>query len=137
MCAWGFRADDPATPEADNQPLFDAEPWEWQELDLVLVGGPDGPVTQLVYAALDCNPDTVGPVLVPDEAVRKCAERLHRISPSQFAPLEKFVADCLHSFMPGGALRAYEEAIRKTQELRAFIESAMERGHRLWFWVAA
>lgn len=111
----------------DTDDSFDAEPWGWDELDLVLVGKAKGPVSKLCASA-SSEPK------VDTKALRKCADELAKIETIPAVSSKKFARECSHSMDLGDEQEVLDEATEAAERLRDFITRAGKRGWHLRFW---
>jgi len=142
---WRLQKVDPIT----NEPVVGEEPFDpWAfdmgEIDLLLVGKYEGPISELMTAPDDesaedqeFDPEAAAmpSVVLPPSVVQRCAKRLAAIPRDRFTSLETVSKDCFHSTLPGEEQSFYNDLIELTELLRAFIEDAAAQGYALEYWL--
>jgi len=134
MC-WGLCAIDPTTLEPIDGQGHDFDPGglAWQELDLLLVGNYEGPVTQLIYAAEQIADEKT---ILTEAVIAECAAWLSRIPPDEFASLDVYIKESMHSSLPGNEQRDYLGDIDTVKQFRTLIEIASRLNCKLLLWAA-
>jgi hypothetical protein len=137
---WGLMRVDETTND-DLEEEFQAEPWDPWELDLVLLGKTTakGPVTKLCESVPEDPASREGfssaqMLVVPIQAIQKCAERLGKIERFPVVSAAEFARYCTHSIQEGDEQAAVDDVAERVRKFRDFIFRAVSQRWKLRFW---
>ncbi len=123
---WGLVRFDNLTGE-DLEERFKAEPWNWAELDLALVGNRKGPATRLMQSVEGDN-------VVSQIGLSQCDADLRKIKSIPAINVKSFVRGCFHSIRVGDEEDALRDAAESARQFRAFISRANAEGWKIRLW---